>query len=256
MSQIENINKDYYNKLYRKKNLLVQLIYPFISYDQQCKSKYNIKAIKTVINSSQRKSNFNYLDYGFGHGSLILKVPQKDRLYGCDISHEAVNTFPRVARIIGKHVKTFLPEEIDQAVGDVKFDLISLSHVIEHVDDDADLLNSLAMKMHPDGKFLINVPINELWVDPKHVRKYSIAYMYELAKRCNLKIESWQEAEKWSGLFLEMEKVRKISKPGIFLIKTARFVFALMPLRLILFLEKLLPERYINRQLIVLLSKS
>jgi SAM-dependent methyltransferase len=255
MSKIEDINRAYYDGLYRKRNLLAQLIYPFISYDQQCKSKYNIRLIKKVIRET-KKENFHFMDYGFGHGSLILKMPQKEHLYGCDISDQAVTNFPRVARIVGKNVVTFLPDQLDERLRNVKLDMISLSHVIEHVDDDQGLLRGLSNRMNANGKFLINVPINEVWEDPKHVRKYSVAYMEDLARRSNLRIDDWQEVEKWSGFFLELEKVKKVGKIGMFFVKATRLLFALLPLSIITALEKLfLPSKYINRQLVVLLSR-
>lgn len=255
MSEIENINRSFYNKLYKRRHRLLQLIYPYVSYDQQCKSKHNIKFIKTEILRNQH-DNFSFLDYGFGHGSLILKVPLKNNLFGCDISLEAVTNFPRVARLVGKNVVTFVPEDIDIRLKDTKLDMICLSHVIEHVDSDDGLLKSLLVKLAPTGKFLINVPINEIWVDPKHVRKYSKEYMQELADKCGLKIEECVEVEKWSGYFLELEKVRKVSRPVVLVVKSMRFLFALLPLRMIRFLERVfLSKRFINRQLVVLLSR-
>ena len=99
---IEGVNKDFYNKLYKKRNPLIQLIYSFISYDQQSKSKYNYKKIKYVLDQYKHTDDFRFLDYGFGHGSLLLKIPKKKSLFGCDISFEAVDNFPHVAKLLGK----------------------------------------------------------------------------------------------------------------------------------------------------------
>lgn len=253
MNSAEQINKDYYDQLYRKRSPLIQLIYPFISYDQQCKSKYNVDFITNELKKS--KSQFRFLDYGFGHGSFILKMPKKADLYGCDISQEAVYNFPKVAKMIGKNVKTFLPKDLDDATQNLQFDMISLSHVIEHVDNDEALLRSLTPKLKPDGKFLINVPINEVWEDPKHVRKYTLEYMEQLAERLGLKIERAEEAERWSAYFLDMEMVKKASRPVVVFQRALRFLLALMPTKLLAYSEKLLPSKFKHQQLLALLSK-
>jgi SAM-dependent methyltransferase len=253
MNSAEQINKDYYNQLYQKRSPLIQLIYPFISYDQQCKSKYNIHFITEELRKN--KKQFQFLDYGFGHGSFILKMPSKTDLYGCDISQEAVYNFPRVAKMIGKEVKTFLPKDLDNATTNLQFDMISLSHVIEHVDNDEELLRSLIPKLKPGGKFLINVPINEVWEDPKHVRKYTLGYMELLAEKLGLKIERSEEAERWSAYFLDTEMVKKASRPVVIFQRAMRLLLALMPTKLLAYSEKVLPSKFKHQQLLVLLSK-
>jgi 2-polyprenyl-3-methyl-5-hydroxy-6-metoxy-1,4-benzoquinol methylase len=254
MKEIEQINKNYYDKLYKKRGFFSQLIYPFISYDQQCKSKYNNAVIRNLLRNHH--DDFVFLDYGFGHGSLLLKMPNRAKLYGCDLSVEAVVNFPKVAAKLGKKVTTFLPEELDTVTGTTQFDLISLSHVIEHVDDDAALLKLLASRLAVNGRLLVNIPINEVWTDPKHVRKYSLEYMISLAHRCNLKIEDWREAERWSAYFLEIEKVKKSSRLAVMLQRGARLFLALLPVPLLKSSETLLlPDKYKNQQLILLLSK-
>lgn len=253
MNSTEQINKEYYDQLYRKRSPLIQLIYPFISYDQQCKSKYNVRFITSEL--KRNKTDFKFLDYGFGHGSFILRMPKNTDLYGCDISQEAVYNFPRVASMIGKDVKTFLPTDLDKTTNHLQFDMISLSHVIEHVDDDEALLRSLMPKLKPEGKFLINVPINEVWEDPKHVRKYTLRYMEQLAQKLGLRIERSQEAERWSAYFLDTEMVKKASRLVVLVQRAIRLLLALMPTTLLAYSEKLLPSKFKHQQLLVLLSK-
>src|SRR4051812_47697770 len=85
-----NINREFYDKSYSSKNVIITYLHSLISYDQQSKSKRNIKQIKRIL-KQEKKEEINFLDYGFGHGSLLLKMPNWVSSYGCDISQEAVN---------------------------------------------------------------------------------------------------------------------------------------------------------------------
>jgi len=253
---VETINKDYYNQLYRKKNSFFQLIHPFISFDQQSKSKFNYTLIKGLFKQARKNKNLlNFLDYGFGHGSFMLKIPQKKALFGCDISIEAVTHFPHVAQKFKKQVITFVPENMSSTLGGTKLDIISLSHIIEHVEDDAALLKELAQHMSPEGKFLINVPINEVWVDPKHVRTYDKAYMQDLMDKCGFKIDKLQEVDRWTAFLLTAEMVKKAGKFKKLYLRAIRLFLAILPLGMVNFFEFLLSKKYQHQQLIVLASQ-
>lgn len=251
--KIEEINAEFYNKLYKKRNVFLQLIYPFISYDQQSKSKFNYRTILSVLKQAKSTVGFNYMDYGFGHGSLLLKMPMKTGLYGCDISREAVANFPNVAKLLGKEVITFTPEQLDQQK--VKFDLVSMSHVLEHVDDDIKLLKELYEVIVPGGYILINVPINEVWEDPKHIRKYTPETMCETLKSAGFKIVSVQEKNKLSGYLLINERVKKPNMIKKILFRGFRFFLALMPLSFIESFDTRLGSEYKLQHLIVLAQK-
>lgn len=251
---ITDVNKDFYNQLYRRRNPLISIIYSFISFDQQSKSKVNFRIIKGFF-----KEKFNgpliVLDYGFGHGSLLLKYRKNHTLYGCDISEEAVHNFPAVASWVGKQVRTATVDDFLSQYGDVKFDIITLSHIIEHVDDDVKLIQSLTENLSDTGIVLINIPINEVWQDPKHLRKYDIGYIKSLIDQCNLKVLSILETDKLTSFFLIEEKVKRAGRLKLYGIKIARTFFAIIPLSLMQTFEKLFLNSHKNQQLIVLATK-
>lgn len=251
---VTDINKEFYNKLYKKRNPWVSLIYSFISFDQQSKSKVNIKVIKDYL-GSRYKGKLNVLDYGFGHGSLLLKYNKNHELYGCDISEEAVFNFPSVAKLKGFDVKTGTVEEFLTKYRDVKFDVISLSHIIEHVDDDVLLLKSLVDKLSQNGVLLVNVPINEVWIDPKHIRKYDLEYVLQVLDKCSLKACFSLETDKLTSYFLIEEKVKGAGKLKIIWIKMLRLFFAIVPQSLVQLFEKVFLSKHKNQQLIVLAAK-
>src|SRR5688572_14473632 len=145
MSKVE-VNKEFYNKLYRRRSSLISILHSFISFDQQSKSKVNFRILKEFF-QNKFQDNLVVLDYGFGHGSLLLKYKSNHKLYSCDISEEAVFNFPKVARFIGKIVLTETVDEFFSKYREIKFDIITLSHIIEHVDDDVLLVKNLSEKL-------------------------------------------------------------------------------------------------------------
>ena len=253
MSKLD-INKEFYNELYKKRNPIISLLYSKISFDQQSKSKININVVKNYLGAAFN-GPLTVLDYGFGHGSLLLKYKSNHKLYGCDISEEAVLNFPSVAKVTGKNVLTGGVEEFLSKYKEVKFDVITLSHIIEHVDDDVALVKSLVEKLTEKGIILINIPINEVWIDPKHVRKYDIPYMLQVLEKCNLKLIESLETDKLTSFFLIEEKVKNAGKLKLIFIKALRLFFALMPLAVMQGFERLFLKKHQNQQLIVLALK-
>lgn len=254
MSKVE-VNREFYDQLYRARNPWISILHSRISFDQQSKSKINLRMLKDFL-----KDKFGgaliVLDYGFGHGSLLLKYPRNHKLYGCDISEEAVRNFPRVAACLGKNVLTATVDGFDSSFSDVRFDIITLSHIIEHVDDDLGLVKRLTRKLSDAGVVLINIPINEVWKDPKHVRPYDLHYMKKLMDACGLKILHYTEADKLTSFFLIQEKVRNAGPLGRLLIKVLRAVFAVVPLSFTQLFERVFLKRHHNQQLIVLSVKA
>lgn len=254
MHNIETVNKNFYDKLYAKKSML-HTVLPLISFDQQSKSKYNYNMIKPFfLLAKQRQRVLSFLDYGFGHGSLLLKIPQTDALYGCDISKEAVYNFPFVAHKYHKQVQTFTPEVMSTVLKSKTLDFVSLSHVIEHVVNEESFLNQLLQFLKSDGKFLINVPINEIWQDPKHVRTYTAESMAELLRKCGMKIDNLQEVDRWTSFLLTQEKINNPKKMKKLLLRALRAFLAVLPLSVVEFFEHFLCHTYKHQQLIILAS--
>lgn len=249
-----DVNKEYYDSLYKHKNLVLSLLHSFISFDQQSKSKLNYQSLRRFLSEGPKK-RLRILDYGFGHGSLLLKYSSRHNLCGADLSEEAVNSFPRVAKLAGKHVQTATVDQFESKFEGLKFDIVTISHVIEHVKDDLKLLQFLSGRLSEKGIMLINIPINEVWEDPKHVRKYDIGYMKELVAKCDLKMDSYFEADKLTSFFLLEEKVKKAGRFQLIGIRLLRLIFAILPLAITRSFEKQFLRSHRNQQLIVLAKK-
>lgn len=256
MSNPEQINKVYYDKLYRRKQNWLQLIHPWISYDQQSKSKDNYQMVKPLVQAArEQKQALSVLDYGFGHGTFLLKFPAWVSLYGCDISSEAVNNFPAVARSYRKTVTTFLPENWDELPAEVSFDLICLSHILEHVEDDLALLKQLAERLSPGGRILINVPINEIWLDPKHVRAYDKNSVSTLLSQTGLTLSRIEEKAQLVTFFMKHELLHEARGLKKYFFKMLRLLLAIVPQSWNDFISNRLPNSFKPYHLLALAQK-
>src|SRR6476620_651126 len=111
-SSANTLNEKYYNNLYKEKSKVLNIIKNLIKYDQKSKSKLNYFFVKNLIKDDGCK----ILDYGFGHGSFLLKFSKRCTLYGVDISEEAVTNFPKTAKFFGKKAFTSTPDDIDKII--------------------------------------------------------------------------------------------------------------------------------------------
>jgi 2-polyprenyl-3-methyl-5-hydroxy-6-metoxy-1,4-benzoquinol methylase len=250
MEDITQINKKHYNNTYRKRFFLVELIYPFISFDQQSKSKRNYRLIKDRLERNCRTGG-KILDYGFGHGSLLLKFSPKHQLFGCDISEVAVAKFPDIAKFYNLSVFTFLPKEMEKVIGKGKFDLIVCSHVLEHLENDLELLMTFKNLLKPNGKLLINLPINEVWVDPNHKRKYTKERVVSILNSLNLTQELIIECDRLSSFLIYHEHV-STNRAKKLIFRFSRICLAIAPVSLWNFIDRLLINHYEPQQLQVI----
>ena len=67
--------------------------------------------------------------------------------------------------------------------------------MLEHVEDDRRLLENIHRVLIPGGIVVILVPINEIYFDPNHVRKYTSLGMKSLAKDCGFDVQYQIENE-------------------------------------------------------------
>jgi SAM-dependent methyltransferase len=75
------------------------------------------------------------------------------------------------------------------------FDLIFLFDVLEHIADEDAFLDSLKYLLTPSGSLLVNVPAHQSLYSgydraAGHVRRYSLGYLTEVARRNNLTLRS------------------------------------------------------------------
>jgi 2-polyprenyl-3-methyl-5-hydroxy-6-metoxy-1,4-benzoquinol methylase len=252
MNDIASINKEYYDLLYKPGNAIIRWLHGRLSFDQQSKLRPNLAVAKPILKRILRaKGNAKVLDYGCGWGLFLLSVSQ-DRIYTyCyDISESAMIGLENVMQLFGQAVKRISLDE-NGVISTQDFDLIICSHVLEHVEDDRRLLANLTRALRPGGFLLINVPINEDRVDPKHVRSYTAEILKGLMMHVGLKIEVERQAGKLGEWVGQPEDLNNYAKIGPILIRMCRAFFSLLPYNVILWGEKLLLANLHYRQLIV-----
>jgi 2-polyprenyl-3-methyl-5-hydroxy-6-metoxy-1,4-benzoquinol methylase len=161
--------KDRYENFYSPIKKLKWLLRFDVSY--RCKrihevfSKLNIDvAGKSVI------------DFGFGAGALLKSFPSDCSIMGADVSSSAVASAAK-----DKGFKRFkdarfevIPERDADGMPKGPFDLVISSHALEHVHDDAAVLETMYKRLRPGGLVALFVPIEEPDYIEFHVRNYSI----------------------------------------------------------------------------------
>lgn len=251
ISSSQKLNKDFYNNVYKRRNNIINLVHTFISFDQQSKSKANYFLVKDLVKNKIE----NVLDFGFGHGSFLLKFPKNVLLLGVDISEEAVCSFPHKAKYLKKKALTATPDNIKSIIQPNSVDLVCLSHVLEHVDDDQELLNQVKDLVKPNGYLLINVPINEVWSDPKHVRAYDLDVVKKLLIDLDFEIIEVLMFDKLTAFFLEMDKNRKNNILKTMILRSMRLLLSFASFKMYRLLDRYIFKNYANQQLLVLAQK-
>lgn len=250
------INRQYYGRLYRTRHPLVFRLRGIVSFDQQSKSRLNRRAVGHLLppgSFGRGHTPFRVLDYGCGWGTFLLGLPQEGvKAYGFDIAEEALDALEEIGRRTGRRIGRARWDE-ERGLTPAGFDLVVCSHVLEHVDSDERLLSEFGRILNPGGHVLINVPINEVWNDPKHVRRYDAHTLLNRMNATGLQVvEQWQE-DRWTSFILTHETGGgRITR--LFL-RALRALLAILPLSVVEWGERWLPTRYEPQQLLMLGKK-
>jgi SAM-dependent methyltransferase len=119
-------------------------------------------------------ANAEILEIGCGTGHNLAMLGEFGHVDGLELDDEARALSEK--RLGRKVMSSPLPELAE--VPDRYYDLIGAFDVIEHIDDDAAALASIAAKLKPRGKFVMAVPAHQwMWsahdVVNHHKRRYS-----------------------------------------------------------------------------------
>lgn len=128
----------------------------------------NFKRILELI-----KPNKNLIDLGCGNGVFLNKVKQNRKnmeLMGLDISTIAINQLKEFYDIDG--MVATLPD-IPYPIENNNFDYVVMLEVIEHIDDERELMNNTFRILKPGGKLMVIVPENHTKVYKKFILKES-----------------------------------------------------------------------------------
>jgi SAM-dependent methyltransferase len=130
------------------------------------------------------------LEIGCGTGHNLEMLGKLGRVDALELDDEARAIAEK--RLGRKAMSAPLPQLA--GVKDRHYDLIGAFDVIEHIDDDAAAVTSIAAKLKPGGKFVMTVPAHQwMWsahdVVNHHKRRYSKRQLRRLLERSPLKLE-------------------------------------------------------------------
>jgi SAM-dependent methyltransferase len=239
-------NRRFYNDAYRARGVAVASIKALLSYDQLSKARRNLEMARSVPGFGV---GLSILDFGFGHGTFLLRLPRCHRLLGAELSDVAVSNLRGVCKLIRRDVSVIDIDKVDSSTSQ-HVDLVCCSHVIEHVDDDDALVTLFHRLLVPRGHLLLNVPINEVWTDPNHVRAYDQQSTRDLLDRNCFDVIETTTADRWTAWLLHHEQ-----KGSKLLLRLVRLALAVTPASAADAFERLLAQRYLDQQLVVLARK-
>ena len=130
------------------------------------------------------------LEIGCGSGHNLSMLADFGHVDGLELDDEArALSEKRLGRSV---MRSPLPELAE--VRDRQYDLVGAFDVIEHIDDDAAALASIATKLKPGGKFVMTVPAHQwMWtahdVVNHHKRRYSRRSLKALIERSPMKLD-------------------------------------------------------------------
>jgi len=160
-------NQSFYEDYYRKPGWWFKY-----RYDTQQKVKTALYALKK---SNIGLKDIGVLEIGFGSGDLLFKFGKGCSLYGVELSSHAVkNSADRARELNFRHFDfRLLNNDGSLPFKDIEIDLVIGSHVIEHIEDLDSFLDQIKRILVSNGLFLVLIPINERYNDPKHLHHFS-----------------------------------------------------------------------------------
>lgn len=90
------------------------------------------------------------LDFGCGNGGLLNLIDNKIKKYGIELNNDSINYLNQ------NNVKAY--NSLSQIEGEIKFDCISLFHVLEHLSNPIEILIEIKKYMHDKTILIIEVP--------------------------------------------------------------------------------------------------
>lgn len=138
-----------------------------------------IRAIFQTRLSTTAGETRSILDVGCGTGGMLPLLQEFGKVEGIDSAPEAVR---HCRQRFGDQIPVSLGRLPEAIVEGEKKDVITAFDVIEHIDDDAEVLATIAARLTSDGLLVCTVPAYEwLWSQHdevnRHMRRYTKALL-------------------------------------------------------------------------------
>lgn len=163
-----------------------------------------LKTLNPLIRADQKK----ILDIGCGAGTICFYLAGKGHLItGVDISKKAVTKCLKSAKDMGlKNTEFFVMNFPEEKILNKKYDLVILTEVIEHLDNDILALKEIYKLLKPQGKLVlstpsINAPLTRLRLTKNfdkrvgHLRRYELEQLKKILKEQGFKVLKIRKTE-------------------------------------------------------------
>jgi 2-polyprenyl-3-methyl-5-hydroxy-6-metoxy-1,4-benzoquinol methylase len=128
---------------------------------------FNLKYKKNILQKNSKLGS-KVLDYGSGAGEFVKYIEQHYVTFGYEPNHSArKNSLDKIS-------KTKIVNNLSE-IKDEFFDVITLWHVFEHIENQQEILEEFYKKLTIQGKLIIAVPNPDSY-DAKKYREYWAAY--------------------------------------------------------------------------------
>ena len=150
------------------------------------------------------KHNELILEIGFGSGQLLARMAKRGgRCTGMEISRNAIDSFKKRS---SQRVNLVLGALPNLPFHSAKFNLVVISHVLEHVRDDRNSFKEICRILKPEGRLILYVPTG-FGDHPLHLRDYPKRRITELCQFYGLTVR--KVSQECSFLLKFLTKLRE-----------------------------------------------
>lgn len=144
--------KDFYNRYHHKNSEFYSVIQ-----DNNFTYFFHIRELKKVL--SRMKENSKILDIGCGVGTLAFYLASKGfSVTGIDVSSRAIQIAKIYLDKSGLKKVKFSEGDVQKVKLNTKYDLIVCTEVIEHLENDDKMLETIFSLLNHNGKLLLSTP--------------------------------------------------------------------------------------------------
>lgn len=150
--------------------------------------------LKTIEQLFPENSGYTCLDVGCGTGDYSFELSKRNFcVKGFDFSQYAVDKAKQKAENLGIPDVHFQRDDIFQFETHEKFDLVLISEVLEHINEDMPILKKYSNYVKDSGYIIVSVPFDQqLWSyedeHAGHVRRYTLKRIHEMVTYANMQL--------------------------------------------------------------------
>lgn len=190
----------YQNPVYNNKGLKNLFNAAGMSYGSTELSK--LDQINWLRKKNLLKKNTKILDVGCYDGSFLKMLPNSINKFGIDIDKKIISEAKKKNRQI-----KFFCQNFEKFKSKIKFDIIVMMHVLEHLNNPLDVLKNLKKVSNINSKLIIEVPIlenhktNQLdgFITVQHTTHFTENSLSNIMLKSGWKIIDKKKIQKYNG---------------------------------------------------------